>query len=156
MARPRFSPVTPPRRDRDLAKELRELEREEPGPERARRLASFARETHERRQLNLAMIAARLCLEDDPDDPALLVAAYVVDGAVDEERLRALGDLRDLARYVGRGDIGQIATDRLAGDARAWVTDVEEADRRHRLRTLASILPREQVDDLRDELDASS
>lgn len=152
MVRARFKPVTPDQRLRDLTKEFRAFEREEPGPERAARLASFVRTAHEHRQLNMVMHAAQLCLQDDPDDPDLLVRAYFdVDEHI-EERLHSLQDLRDLARYVARDDIDRLADEELLRTARAWLAGATAAERRHHLRTLASVLPRERVDDLRDEL----
>ncbi len=152
MVRARFKPVTPDQRLRELSKEFRDFEREDPGPERAERLASFVRSAHEHRQLNMAMHAAQLCLDEDPDAPDLLVRAYHAADEPPEDRLRALQDLGDLARYVDRGDIARLADDHLTETARAWLTDATEVERRHRLRTLASVLPRERVDDLRDEL----
>lgn len=152
MARARFKPVTPDQRLRELTKEFREFEREPAGPERAERLASFVRSAHEHRQLNMAMHAAQLCLEDDPDDPALLVGAYLIDEEPSEDLLRSLQDLGDLGRYVGREDVARLADERLDEAARGWMLAATEAEQRHRLRTLGSILPRERVDDLRDEL----
>jgi hypothetical protein len=149
-----YKPVTPEQRGRELTRELRTLEQEEPGPDRARRLASFVRSAHEHRSLNLAMHAAELCLADDPDDPDLLLHAYVDEQADLEEQLRALQDLRDLAGYVGRDDLDALADERLLTTARTWLADATAVERRHRLRTLTSILGRERVDDLRDELDA--
>ena len=152
MVRARFKPVTPDQRLRDLTKEFRTFERDEPGPERAARLASFVRAAHEQRQLNMAMHAAQLCLQDDPSDPDLLVRAYLDPDEGTEDRLRALQDLRDLARYVGRDDIDELAERELDTTARAWLSGASEAEQRHRLRTLGSIFSRERLDDLRDEL----
>lgn len=154
MVKARYKPVLPEQHGRDLARELRALEQEEPGAERAQRLASFVRSAHEQRHLNLAMHAAELCLTDDPDDPDLLLRAYLDEGADPEERLRALQDLRDLARYVGRDDLDALADERLVAGASDWMADATEVEGRHRLRTLTSILGRERVDALRDELDA--
>jgi hypothetical protein len=149
----RYKPVTPDQRLRDLSKEFRGFEREEPGPERAQRLAVFVRAAHYERQLNMAMHAASLCLEDDPDDPSLLIEAYLGADEDPEDRLRAISDLKDLARYIGRADLGEVADERLRTTARAWVEDATEVERRHRLRTLTSLVSREFADDLRDELD---
>ena len=154
MVKAHYKPVTPEQRGRELARELRALEQEEPGPERAHRLASFVRSAQEHRSLNLAMHAAELCLADDPDAPAALLDAYVDEQADLEEQLRALQDLRDLAGYVGRGDLDALADERLLAAARTWLADATEVERRHRLRRLTSILGRARVDDLRDELDA--
>lgn len=144
-------PVTPDQKSRDLQRELRSLEKEEPSPERAADLATLARAAHEDRQLNLAMRAAELCLEDDADAPALLIAAY--EAAVDgEDRLSAMTDLRDLARYLDRADIVATADDAIVKVARAWVTDGDDSERRYRLRTVQSLTTRELADDLRDEL----
>lgn len=157
MVRARYKPVTPDQHGRDLARELRSLEQEEPGVDRARQLASIAHTAHEQRHLNLAMHAASLCLEDDPDDPSLLVSAYLdVDAADGEDRLRRLQDLRDLARYIGRDDLDELADARLEETARVWLTEAGVAERRHRLRTLTSILGRARVDDLRDQIDAAA
>lgn len=156
MVKARYKPVTPDQHGRDLARELRSLEQEEPGPDRARQLASLVHTAHEQRHLNLAMHAASLCLEDDPDDPALLVSAYLDEDLDGEDRLRRLQDLRDLARYVGRDDLDELADARLEETARTWLTEATVAERRHRLRTLTSILGRERVDDLRDQLDAAT
>jgi hypothetical protein len=145
-------PVTPDQRSRDLRKELKTVEKEEPGPERAPRLADLARAAHDDRQLNMAMRAAELCLAEDPDAPALLVAAYRID-ADGEERLQSLADLRDLARYIDRSDVVQIADDHLESDARAWVAAGEPGERRYRLRSVQSLTSQELADRLRDEFD---
>lgn len=152
MVQARFKPVTPDQRLRELSKEFKGFEREESSPERAARLASFVRSAHYHRQLNMAMHAAQLCLEDDPDAPDLLVGAYLDADEPPEERLRSLQDLTDLARYVGREDIRELADARLQETARSWLAGANEAEQRHRLRTLSSIFSRERVDGLRDEL----
>jgi hypothetical protein len=152
----RYKPVTPDQRLRDLSKEFKGFEREEPGPERATRLAAFVRAAHQERQLNMAMHAAQLCLEEDPDDPSLLISAYLDAEEDPEERLRAISDLKDLARYVGRADVGAVADERMLSTARSWLEEANDVERRHRLRTLTSMVSREFADDLRDELDASS
>jgi hypothetical protein len=152
----RYKPVTPDQRLRDLSKEFKGFEREEPGPERATRLAAFVRAAHQERQLNMAMHAAQLCLEEDPDDPSLLISAYLDAEEDPEERLRAISDLQDLARYVGRADVGAVADERMLSTARSWLEEANDVERRHRLRTLTSMVSREFADDLRDELDASS
>lgn len=153
MVRSRLKPVTPDQRIRDLRREFAGFEREEPGPERAARLAVFARAAHDERQLNMAMHAAQLCLDDDPDAPALLVDAYRLEGTDTEERLRSYGDLADLARYIDRPDIADLARADLAAEARTWIADGDDQERRHRLRTLASMVSREFADGLRDELE---
>jgi hypothetical protein len=155
VVRANYKPVTPDQRLRDLRKEFRGFDKEPPGPDRAARLAGFARAAHDERQLNMAMHAAQLCLEEDPDAPALLVAAYrdgSEDAATDvEELLRRHVDLGDLARYVDRPDVAGIARQQLHDDALAWVAAGDEQERRHRLRTLASMVDRAFADDLRDE-----
>lgn len=148
----RYKPVTPDQRLRELTKEFRGFDREEPGPERAERLATFVRAAHRERQLNMVMHAAQLCLDEDPDDPSLLVAAYLDPDEPPEDRLRSMSDLEDLARYVGRPDVGEVASQRLADGARAWVAEATDVERRHRLRTLTSLVSRRFADDLRDEL----
>jgi hypothetical protein len=149
----RNKPVTPDQRLRDLRKEFKGFEKEEPGPERAARLAAFTRAAHTERQLNMAMQAAALCLEDDPDDPALLLAAYADENEDTEAQLRALDDLRDLARYIDRPDITGYADRELRDRSRAWVEAGDEAERRHRLRTVQSVTSRELADRIRDELE---
>lgn len=156
MVRPRFKPVTPDQRIRDLRKEFRGFDKEEPGPDRAARLAAFARAAHVERQLNMAMHTAALCLEEDPDAPELLIGAYTIDGegqSATEDRLRALVDLSDLARYIDRDDIGERATTQLHDEARSWVRAGDDAERRRRLRTLSSMISREFADRVRDELE---
>jgi hypothetical protein len=155
VVRAHFKPVTPDQRLRELTKEFRAFDQQEPGPERAERLAAFVRTAHQHRQLNMAMHAAQLCLEEDPDDPDLLLRSYVNEDEPVDERLRSLRDLRDLAGYVERPDLAELAESRLLETARSWLTDATVVERRHHLRTLGSILPRAQVDDLRDELDRS-
>lgn len=152
MVRPRYKPVTPDQRIRELRKEFRELQKAEPGEERAVRLAEFTRDAHAERHLNMAMHTAALCLEDDPSAPDLLVHAYLDDVADPEELLRSLVDLRDLARYVDRPDVVEHCDVRIREEARAWVRGADEIEQRHRLRTLASMLSREFADDIRDEL----
>jgi hypothetical protein len=157
VVRARYKPVTPDQRIRDLRKEFGGFDKEEPGPERAARLAAFARAAHDERQLNMAMHAAQLCLADDPDAPALLVDAYRADPedatVDDEERLRSYVDLADLARYIDRSDIVDLAKQELRDEARTWVAAGDDQERRHRLRTLASMVDRAFADDLRDEVE---
>lgn len=152
MARARYKPVTPDQRVRDLRKELKGFDKEEPGPQRAARLAAFARAAHHERQLNMAMHAAQLCLDEDPDAPALLVDAYRAEGADVEDRLRSYSDLQDLARYVDRPDVVTLAEGLLDDEARAWVAAGDDQERRHRLRTLTSLVSRAYADDLRDQI----
>lgn len=154
MATPRKSAVDQGQRIRQLRKEMRQLEtKQEPGPERAALLAGLVRAAHEERQLNMAMHAASLCLDEDPDPPAMIVGAYLTDDLTDtEERLRTLVDLRDLGRYVGDEAIRQLADDRLASESRAWVRDGSEQEQPHRLRTLTSMLGQDAADAIRDEL----
>lgn len=152
MVRASFKPVTPDQRLRDLRKEFKGFDKEAPGAERAARLAVFARAAHDERQLNMAMHTAQLCLEEDPEEPALLVAAYEDGTHGTEDQLRSYGDLQDLARYVDRPDIVTLAAERQAELARRWVTEADEQERRHRLRTLTSLISRAFADDLRDEL----
>ncbi len=156
MARSQSRPVTPDQRIRDLRKEFRTLDGEDPSPDRAARLATFVRAAHEDRQLNMVMHAAGLCLEDDPDAPSLLVDAYVSHDGPPEERLRVLDDLRDLGRYVGRADMTDIADDHLRREARSWVADASDGERRYRLRTVQSLVSREVADAIRDELEYGS
>lgn len=144
-------PVTPDQKSRDLQRELRTLEKAEPSPDRAQDLATLTRAAHLDRQLNLAMRAAELCLEDDPDAPTLLITAYE-QAPEGEERLEAMTDLRDLARYLDRDDIVVTADAAIAQAARAWVTSGDDSERRYRLRTVQSLTSRELADDLRDEL----
>jgi hypothetical protein len=153
LVRSNFKPVTPDQRLRDLRKEFKGFEREEPGPERAARLAAFTRAAHTERQLNMAMQAATMCIADDPDEPALLLAAYDVADDDPEVQLRALDDLRDLARYVDRTDLVEHADHELRERSRAWVAAGDEAERRHRLRTVQSVTSREFADRIRDELE---
>jgi hypothetical protein len=98
------------------------------------------------------MHAASLCLAEDLAPPALLIAAYDTDHGDPEERLRILGDLRDLGRYLERPDLVSHADDRMFDEARDWVATGDEAERRHRLRTVQSAIDRETADTIRDEL----
>lgn len=145
-------PVTPDQKSRDLQRDFRTLQKQEPSPERAEELATLARAAHEDRQLNLAMLAAQQCLEEDPNDPELLVAAYRAEEG-GEPRLLELADLRDLARYLDRPDLTEIADRDLEAAARAWVLPAEEGERRYRLRTVQSLASAELADGLRNELD---
>ncbi len=153
MVRTRYKPVTPDQRIRDLRKEFRGFETEEPGPDRAARLAAFTRAAHDQRQLNMAMHTAALCLDDDPDAPALLVGAYVTAAEPAEDQLRALTDLGDLARYLDRRDVGEVADQQLRDQAHAWVAAANEGERRYRLRTVQSLASRELADRIRDHLE---
>ena len=153
MVRPRYKPVTPDQRIRELRKEFKALQKEEPGPERAEHLAAFTRAAHDERQLNMAMHTAALCLDEDPNAPDLLVGAYLADEDDDpEDRLRGYQELKDLARYVDRSDMADIAQSHIDEEAPAWVADADEAEQRHRLRTLASMFSREFADAIRDQL----
>lgn len=149
--RARYTPVPPGQRIRELRQELKALEKEDPSPARAERLASFARAAHEERQLNMSMHTAQLCLEEDPDAPALLLAAWQPAETDDpEEVLRTWIDLRDLARYVDRPDVRDTADDHIRQAATAWIAEADEAEMRHRLRTLTSMFDRAFADDIRD------
>lgn len=155
MARPRYKPVDPAKVIRDLRKEFKRLQtKEEPGPERAELLAAFTRAAHEERQLNMVMHTANQCLEEDPDPPALLIAAYLPPGLADpEERLRTLIDLRDLGRYVDHEGLRDFAAERLDDEARTWVREANEQERKHRLRTLTSMVDQRFADQIRDEIE---
>lgn len=151
MVRARYKPVSPDDRIRELRKELKALQKEEPSPERAERLAAFARAAHEDRQLNMAMHTAQLCLDEDPAAPALLLAAYEPSDDDDpEEVIRGWADLQDLARYVDRSDVKATADQRVREAAIAWLRDADEPERRHRSRTLASVFDRAFADDILD------
>lgn len=152
MVRPRYKPVTPDQRIRELRKEFRALQKEEPGIERGARAAEFARTAHLERQLNMSMHCGAMALEDDPDAPKMLVDAYTDDVEDPEERLRAFVDLQDLARYLEREDIRAHAEASIASEARTWVKAADETEQRHRLRTLTSMISREFADTIRDEL----
>lgn len=154
MARPRYSGVDEGQRIRELRKELRRLEtKEEPGPERAAMLAGLVRAAHDNRQLNMAMHAAAMCIEEDPDAPSLLVDAYLTDDLDEpEERLRTLVDLQDLARYIDHAELRSWVGERIDVEARAWVRDATEAEQRYRLRTLGTMVDTAFADRLRDEL----
>lgn len=152
MAGARYRPVTPDQQRRELTRGLRDAERLEPGPARAETLAPLVREAHAARMLNLAMHAAQICIDDDPDAPTLLIDAYQLPDGDGEERLRAMDDLADLGRYLGRGDLRELAEQRRADVARRWVSEADPAELRQRLRTVTSVLGRRFADDLRDEL----
>lgn len=142
-------------RVRDLRKELKELEREEPGKARAERLADFTRRAHEERALNKAMHAAQLCLAEDPEAPALLVSAYTGEearGEGTEELLRALSELANLGRWLGRDDLVAIARGRAHTLAPAWLEDSAGGERRRRLRALASMFGDELAEQLQGDV----
>ncbi len=151
MAQHRARPVTPDRRVRDLRKEHQAVERDTPGPQRAARLAELTRAALDDRQVNMAMATATSCLEEDPDDPALLLAAFSDDTLDPEAQLAAFDALRDLARYIDRPDVHDEAAARLETVARAWVADADPGERRYRLRTVQSLTSRETADALRAE-----
>lgn len=140
---------------RELRKEFKRLQtKEEPGPERAELLADFTRAAHVERQLNMAMHTAALCLDEDPDDPSLLIAAYIPPDLEDpEERLRTFADLRDLARYVDHQELRDFAQEHIDAEARAWAREATDQERKHRLRALTSIYGRDFADRVRDELE---
>lgn len=149
--RARYTAAPPGQRIRELRKELKDLQKEEPSPARAERLAAFARAAHEERQLNMSMHTAQLCLEEDPDAPALLLQAWEPAAtAGPEEVLRTWIDLRDLARYVDRPDVVETADEHIRGTAVDWIADADEAEERHRMRTLASMFDRAFADEIRD------
>jgi hypothetical protein len=153
MAQQRAKPVTPDRRVRDLRKEYQAVGRDEPGPARAVRLAELTRAALDDRQVNMAMQAATRCLDEDPDAPALLLAAFT-DPALDPPaQLEAFDALRDLARYVDRADLGELAAARLESVARAWVAQADPGERRYRLRTVQSLTSRATADALRAEFE---
>lgn len=146
-------PVVPDADIRALRKDYKALMKAE-GEERAEDLAKFARRAHVMRQLNMAMHTGQLALDEDPDDPDLLVEAYLADRDVQdvEQGLRDLLDLVDIGRWLERDDIADLASARFDEDARAWVRDASDAEARHRLRTLTSMKDRAYADAIRDEL----
>lgn len=149
--------VTPEQRLRDLRKAFKRIQQGEgtPGPERAAELAAFVKAAHDERQLNMAMYAAQRCLDEDPDPPSLLIAAYEPTDPEDlEERLRALTDLADLARYVQADRLRAYTAEVIPEVAERWVREGDEPARRHRLRTLTSMFDRAFADDIRDRLRA--
>jgi hypothetical protein len=150
MVRARFKPVPPDQRIRELRNEFKTFSKDAGAPDRVARLAAFTRAAHDERQLNMAMHTAQLCLDEDPDAPAALVAAYTSNPTDPEHRLRELSDLDDLARYVSRDDIREFCRTEIRTTALDWVRDAGEAERRHRLRTLASMFDRGFADDVRD------
>lgn len=151
MVRAKFKPIPPDERIRELRKELKALQKEDPSPERAERLAAFARAAHEERQLNMAMHTAQLCLDEDPGAPAMLLAAYQPDGEDDpEDALRTWQDLQDLARYVDRPDVRETADQKIRETATAWIASADDAERRHRMRTLTSMFDRAFADEIHD------
>jgi len=155
VARPRYKPVDPSRIIRDLRKEFKRLQtKEEPGPERAQLLAAFTRSAHEERQLNMAMHTASQCLEEDPEAPAMLIAAYLPPDLDDpEERLRTLVDLHDLARYVDSDDLQSFVDEHVDDEARSWARDATDQERKHRLRALTSMFSQSFADQISDELE---
>lgn len=152
VVRPQYKPVAPDQRLRELRKDFKAFNKQEPGPERAADLAVFARAAHEERQLNMTMHAAQLCLDEDPDAPALLLGAYLDEDDDPEEYLRATQDLADIARYIGRADVAEAATEHVDRIAESWVAAGDDVEQRHRLRTIASILGRAYSDTLRLKL----
>lgn len=155
MATQRYRASTPDQRIRELRKEFRALQKApEDGDEpRAARLAAFIRAAHEERQLNMAMHAGQLYLEEDADAPNHLIDAYLPPELDDhEDRLRSLADLVDLSRYLEEPDLRSIAERRIDAEALAWVQEGNDGARRHRLRTLASMFDRSFADDIRDRL----
>jgi hypothetical protein len=154
MVRARYKPVNPDQRIRELRKEFKELQTKvEPGPERAEQLAAFTRAAHGDRQLNMAMHTAALSIEEDPDPPAMLIAAYLPPDVDDpEERLHALMDLKDLGRYIGHDELRDHADDQLHDEALAWVREATDSEQRYRLRQLASYVDQRFADAIRDEV----
>lgn len=152
MVRASFKPVAPDQRIRELRKENKAVLKMEPGPERAGRLAALVRQADDERQLNMAMHAAQLCLDEDPDAPSLLVQAFLDEDDDPEVLLRNRQSLADLARYIDRPDIREQATADVREIAEEWVRTGEEGEQRHRLRRLASIFDRAFADDVRDAL----
>lgn len=151
MSTSRSRPVTPDQKIRDLRKEFRALEAEEPSADRSTRLADFTRSAATERQLNLAMQTAERCLADDPDPPQLLLSAFDRPDEDTESRLDALADLRDLASYLGREDVVATVKEHMTERARAWTAEADEGERRYRLRTIQSLVSPEVADLLRDE-----
>lgn len=145
-------PVVPDADLRELRKDYKELSKADASPEHAAELAAFTRRAHLMRQLNMAMHMGQQALDEDPADPDLLVAAYLVDRDDDEEALRDLLDLADMGRYLDREDVATLANDRFDEAAVAWVQGADEGDARHRLRTLASMKDRAYADDVRDQV----
>ena len=151
MSTSRSRPATPDQRVRELRKEFRALDAEQPSAERSTRLAEFTRAATVERQLNLAMQTAERCLEDDPEPPQLLLAAFDRADQDTQTRLDALADLRDLAGYLGREDVVATVEVHLTERAREWTADADASERRYRLRTIQSLVSAEVADLLRDE-----
>lgn len=143
-------PVVPDADIRELRKDHKALLKAEPSPEHAAELAAFVRRAHEMRQLNMAMHTGQMCLDEDPDDPDLLVSAYLVDREDLEDGLRDLLDLADLGRYLDRDDVVVLAEDRFDDRAATWIGDATDAEQRYRLRILTAMKDRAYADNLRD------
>ncbi len=149
MVRARYKPVTPDQRLRDLRKEFKGFEKEEPGPERAARLAVFARAAHDDRQLNMAMHAAQLCLDEDPDAPALLRRRLPDLDAATTRIACAPTPTSRTSRGTSTAPTWSSSPNvRSHDEARDWVLAGDDQERRHRLRTLASMIGRRFADDL--------
>lgn len=153
MARASARPRHASHRIRDLRQRLRELEREAPGPDRAIRLAEVVRAAHDDQQLNIAMHSAVLCLADDPDAPELLLTVFADADEPLEDRLLALGGLRDLARYIDRSDVAALAAGLQRATAHRFVEEAATDGRDERLRTVATVISPAAADDLRRALD---
>lgn len=133
-----------------MQREFKGFSKSEPSEERTERLATFTREAHAERQLNMAMHTAAMYLADDPAAPELLIQAYALPDQDPETRLRSWSDLQDLARYIDRPDIAATAAQRLRDDAEAWVRASDEGERRAVLRILGNIVDRAFADDVKD------
>lgn len=153
MGRSPSKPPTPEQRLRELRRDLKDVEAQAPGPERAARLAALTRAASDDRHLNAAMHTAARCLAEDPAAPALLLAAFGVDDAPTADGLEALSDLVDLARYIDRGDVVDTVEATLVSRARAWLLAAEPSERRYRLRTIQSLTSPATADRLRTEFD---
>jgi hypothetical protein len=150
IVRANFKPVDPDKQRREMQREFKGFNKSEPSAERTERLAEFTRLAHVERQLNMAMHTAVLCLTEDPEEPALLIAAYTEADQDHETRLRAWTDLQDLARYIDRPDIAATAKERLRDDAETWLRESDTAERRSVIRVLANIVDRSFADDVKD------
>ncbi len=147
-----YKPVNPDQRIRDLRKAFKGIQKGEPGAERVPELAEFVRMAHDERMINMVMHAANLCLDEDPDAPAALIAVYTSDERP-ADRLHSYSDLHDLGGWIGRPDFKETAVERARSEAPAWVAAADPSEQRIRLRDLESWFGREFADDVRDEVE---
>lgn len=143
--------VEPGRDRRRRQDRLKVLQRQPAGADRARQLAQLARELHDNREINLALDAARIALEDTDGDPAVLVEVYTSAHQRADLQIDDLSMLASLGQWLQDDRLCRMVRAQALDAATRWCGAVDGRERERRLDTLR----RRFDDDLADQIDVA-